>query len=253
MNFSVLERPGEGEFEDFLRESLRRRRLVQVAALCTVEYMGRAESVLEKGERLVIVKKDGALLVHGPKGYRPKNWQPTTDRFKVRRGPPVVLEAVRSEPRERVVVGFYEVSYAVQAVLVDDEQLTLSGSEEDIQRALAEDPSELESGLRSVEREYRTEAGDVDLVARDPEGNFVVVEVKRNPGFESADQLDRYVREVGESYGGEVRGLLAAPHISSRLERYLEKLGLEARELDAASLTEDLTSLGPDQSKLDAF
>jgi len=253
MTYSVHEEPGREEFRDFLKNSLRKRSLVQVAALCTVEYKGRAESVLEKGERLVVIKKDGALLVHGPKGYRPKNWQPSTDRFNVREGDPLVLEAKRSSPKEVVRIGFHDVKYAVKAHLIDDEQLKLSGTEKDIQRALKEQPESLEPGLRRVEREYRTDAGDIDLFAQDGEGNFVVVEVKRNPGFESAEQLDRYVREVQESYGDDVRGMLAAPEISSRLENYLGKLDLEGREIDADSLTDDVSSIGPEQSKLDAF
>ncbi|MBS1263639.1 MAG: Endonuclease NucS [Methanonatronarchaeales archaeon] len=253
MTFSLLESPSAGELEEFLRKALRRRGMVQVAALCTVEYRGRAESVLEEGERLVIAERDGAFLVHGPKGYRPKNWQPSTDRFKVLGGNPVVLEARRSNPREVVRVTFHEVKYAVLAHLVDDEQLRLSGSEMDIQRALARGPETLEPGLRRVEREYRTDAGDVDLLARDGDGNYVAVEVKRNPGYGSAEQLDRYVRELKEGYGDNVRGILAAPEISSRLEKYLEKLELEGREIDADALTESISSIGGEQSSLDSF
>lgn len=253
MSFEVLETPSPEEFRDFVEEALRRRRLLQVAALCTVEYKGRAESMLEEGERLVVVKKDGAFLVHGPKGYRPKNWQPKTDRFTVSDDEPVVLEARRSNPTEVVRVVFHEVRYGVQSQLVDDEQLTLIGTEKQVQEALERSPDEIEPGLRRVKREYRTDAGDIDLLAEDEEGNAVVVEVKRNPGFESAEQLDRYVREVRESYGDRVRGVLAAPEISSRLATYLEKLELEGRELDFDELTEDITSIRFQQSSLDTF
>lgn len=253
MTYTFLKDPSPEEFADFLRSALRKRRMVQAASLCTVEYKGRAESMLEKGERLVIAKKDGAFLVHGPTGYRPKNWQPKTDQFRVREGDPVVLEAKRSSPREVVRVTFHEVSYAVATHLVDDEQLTLMGTERQVQEALRRRPDAIEEGLRRVKREVRTDAGDIDLFAQDGEGNVVVVEVKRNPGFESAEQLDRYVREVKESYGDRVRGVLAAPSISSRLDGYLEKLDLEGAELDFEELTEDVTSIEFEQSSINAF
>ncbi|MFQ5800386.1 MAG: endonuclease NucS, partial [Candidatus Hydrothermarchaeales archaeon] len=43
---------------------------------CRVECQGRAKSYLDWGDRLVIVKKDGSVLVHQGESREPVNWQP---------------------------------------------------------------------------------------------------------------------------------------------------------------------------------
>jgi RecB family endonuclease NucS len=44
---------------------------------CMVDYRGRARSLLDWGERVVMIKQDGTVLVHRPVMREPVNWQPT--------------------------------------------------------------------------------------------------------------------------------------------------------------------------------
>ncbi|RLG02887.1 MAG: hypothetical protein DRN54_03790 [Thaumarchaeota archaeon] len=54
-----------------IREGLRSKSLVILVGLMEVYYEGRAASSLGAGERLLIVKQDGSMLVHRPMGYEP--------------------------------------------------------------------------------------------------------------------------------------------------------------------------------------
>jgi len=44
---------------------------------CMVDYRGRAQSILDWGERIVMIKQDGNVLVHQPEMREPVNWQPS--------------------------------------------------------------------------------------------------------------------------------------------------------------------------------
>ena len=44
---------------------------------CIVDYRGRAQSILDWGERVVMIKQDGNVLVHQPQMREPVNWQPS--------------------------------------------------------------------------------------------------------------------------------------------------------------------------------
>ena len=56
------------DLERFLREHISARRFVQVAAECEVVYVGRAASLTEAGDYVVLLKADGSVQVHGARG-----------------------------------------------------------------------------------------------------------------------------------------------------------------------------------------
>ncbi|HZJ08558.1 MAG TPA: hypothetical protein VFD39_02575, partial [Trueperaceae bacterium] len=57
--------------------------LLQVAGEFEVFYQGRAASVAEAGDYLVMIKSDGSVQVHSRRGVKPVNWQPQTDDLRV--------------------------------------------------------------------------------------------------------------------------------------------------------------------------
>ncbi len=68
-----------------------------------MHYDGRASSTLELGERILIIKSDGSLLVHRPVGYEPVNWQPAGSVFHVQvKDDELEVHGVRQKPRESV-------------------------------------------------------------------------------------------------------------------------------------------------------
>ena len=226
----------------FLREHFGRR-LVQVAATCTIDYEGRAASTLPLGSRLVLMKADGTLLVHGSEKLKPVNWQPPGCAFAAERvDGRVVLTAAREKPRELVRIAFHDVDAVLAIDLDDGVSLEVTGTEDDLQAFLARSPHVIEPGFRFWSRERASGRGPMDLYGEDAAGRRVVVECKRRAaGVAEADQLRRYVERErnarGEAQGatGEarrVRGILVAPGVSEKARRYLDESGLEYREVD---------------------
>jgi DNA (cytosine-5)-methyltransferase 1 len=49
---------------------------------CAVAYEGRAQSQLEAGDRFVLCKPDGTILVHSDTKQKPRNWQPPGRQYR---------------------------------------------------------------------------------------------------------------------------------------------------------------------------
>ncbi len=240
---------------DVLKEYMSRPFVVQVSGGCSVNYQGRAKSKLDSGERLLIVKQDNAVLIHGPENYQPKNWQPQTDEFDVfiESGQLVVVSR-RFNPKEVVEVRFEDVELVFVTRLVDDRDLVVRGHEVDIHEAIERDPAIVEEGLKIVEREKKTDAGFIDVFASDEEGRLVVIEVKRNPNHNSVLQLGRYVKEIEEEFPSrEIRGVLVAPKASESVVSYLEDRDLSFCEVSMEEVIPSYEKFRQNQSNLVQF
>ncbi len=253
-----LENPGFEEAGEVLRSYLSRSYTLQVNGLCSVNYQGRAKSKLDRGERMVIVKQDSALLVHGPENYQPKNWQPEVDSFDVEiRGEEenreLVLTALRNSPEEKVEIRFETLDLVMVDKLVDRSDLKIRGHEVDIHESIEENPGIVEEGLKVIERERETPAGFIDVFARDRGDNYVVIEVKRNPDYNTVLQLQRYVDEIEDEFRGTVRGILVAPKMTEKVLEYLNDRGLEFVDVDMEDVIASYESLDRSQRGLEDF
>lgn len=247
---AFLTDPDPESLAAFLDEHLRAGdALVQVAGACEVLYSGRAASVAEAGDYLVLVKADGSVQVQGHRGVKPVNWQPRTDDLRITLEDGVaVMVAERFTPPELVRVAFLQPALAQALVLRENGGFVLMGSEAEMQRALARHPEVIEPGLTVLHMELPTDVGGIDLLARDPDGRLVVVELKRGKAnHEAVHQLSRYVERVRALVGGEVRGVLAAPDVTGPAMNRLGDLGLEFREVTALP---DMVDDGPSQPTL---
>lgn len=250
----LIQNPDFEEASELLREYLSREFTVQVNGLCTVNYTGRASSKLDRGERLLIKKQDSALLVHGPDNYQPKNWQPEVDSFDVEvRDEALVLTASRFSPDEKVEVFFDEISLITVDQLVDKSELKIAGHEVDIHESIEEDPEMIEEDLKVVERERETPAGFIDVFARDKSDDYVVIEVKRNPDYNTVLQLQRYVDEIEDEFNGDIRGILVAPKMTDKVLDYLEERGLEFIEVNMEDVIPSYEAVDNSQKGLSDF
>jgi RecB family endonuclease NucS len=250
---NVLVNPTLLEAESLIKKTFARRSTLIVSGNCSVKYVGRASSTLEPGERMLIVKADGALLVHRPVGYEPVNWQPAGSIFHVQiKGESLEIRGVRQKPRESVTLTFDSVFLVSSLNLVDSGEFILNASEYDMHKAVLLKPSLLEEGFKPISYEKHIEPGFMDIYGEDKNGKLVVVEVKRKTaGKKAVLQLARYIEAVKTKANRKVRGILAAPRLGKDMQRLLATLGLEFKALDPKKCAEVLTKTGT--AKLDAF
>jgi len=239
---TVAVSPSIDEAEKIVREALSQRKTLLMVGNCWVHYYGRASSKLEPGERILIVKEDGSLLVHRSLGYEPVNWQPPGCIFHTQTHNGVLeIHAVRQKPPESVQV-FFDKVYMVSALSLKDEgEFTLYASEEDMQRAILAEPTLLEEGFKPISFEKKVEPGFVDVYGVDKNCRLVVVEIKRKTaGREAALQLAKYIEAVKARTNREVRGILVAPNLAKGMQRLLETLRLEFKALNPKKCAEIL-------------
>jgi RecB family endonuclease NucS len=250
---SVLTEPTLAEAAKLIEKAFAQRRTLIVAGACEVNYAGRASSTLESGERILIIKADGSLLVHRPVGYEPVNWQPAGSIFHVQvKDDELEVRGIRQKPRESVRVTFDRV-YMVSALdLSDSGDFLLHASEDDMHRAILLKPELLEEGFKPISWEKKVEPGFVDIYGEDKNGKLVVVEVKRKTASkEAALQLAKYIEPIKAKVNREVRAVLVAPSLGKDVQRMLVTLGLEYKALDPKTCAEVLKKT--ENAKLETF
>ncbi|SIS04151.1 endonuclease NucS [Natronorubrum thiooxidans] len=245
----TLEQPAVDAAREAIADGIDREALVTVFGRCTVDYEGRASSTLEAGDRHVMLKPDGAALVHTDEGQQPVNWQPPGCTHAVSCDPAgdedgaegesvLVIESVRSTPDERLCVRFQNVVQVSAFSGTDENDIALSGTEEDLRQRILEEPALLETGFTPLATERETAAGAVDIYGEDAAGRTVVVELKRRRvGPDAVGQLRRYVDALERDLhaDAEVRGILVAPSVTDRADRLLVDHGLEFVSLEPTS------------------
>ncbi|MGA2310003.1 MAG: endonuclease NucS [Candidatus Bathyarchaeia archaeon] len=240
---TVLVEPNASEAEYVARMAISHHRTLLIVGKCSVDYVGRAKSKLEPGERILIVKTDGSLLVHRSTGYEPVNWMPGGNViFHVQsREQALEIRAVRQKPPESVRVSFDNIRLVTELSLVDAAEFSLYSSEEDMQKAVLLKPELLEEGFKIISWEKKVEPGFIDVYGTDKDGRLVVVEIKRKTaGKDAVLQLAKYIEAIKSKADREVRGILASPDIAKDVQRLLATFGMEFKHLDPRKCAETL-------------
>jgi endonuclease len=211
-----------------------------IVARCEVRYSGRLNALLPEALRLIIVKADGAVLVHADSGgYKPLNWMTPPTVIDESPGRMVVRKrAGASEDRLEVIISEVLSDVAHDMGSPDeDAALTKDGVETHLQELLADRPGWCGEGLRLVRREWPTDIGPVDLMCRDAQEQWVAVEIKRVAGIEAVEQLTRYLERIRCDPAFEsCRGVLAAQVIKPQARVLAESRGIGCVEVDLAVL-----------------
>lgn len=218
------------------------RKTLLLVGACRVDYKGRAESKLGLGDRILIVKEDGAVLVHRPTGYEPVNWQPGGCMFSTQLvDDKLVIRAIRPKPHETLTLTFKKVNLAAQLDLTDRSAFELYATEEEMQETILLDPSLVEPGFRPIAPEKRVKPGFMDVYGMDRSGTPVVIEIKRKTaGREAVLQLWKYLQELRSQKTANIRGIFMAPKLAKGAQRLLETLKLEYKPLSPKRCAEIL-------------
>jgi endonuclease len=198
---------------------------------CSIRYEGRLVTTLESGDRVVLFKDDGSVVVHAVQGAKPINYMP---------GPTAVTEEGRTirvaqtRTGESLVIDVDDVHADSAWSLEDTAKLVREGREKDIQATIFETPEAIEPGMVGLQREQFTQVGPVDLLCRDIDGRTCVIEVKRVRAVAAAvEQLNRYMDEVEKNAAhAPARGILVAPELAPQARVLMDKWGYEFVALD---------------------
>lgn len=102
---------------------------------------------------------------------------------------------------------------AVEAADIEEIEEIKFGLERDMQRALRQNIGQLEKGLTIIDggKERVTEAGRIDILATDTQGNLVVIELKAGTAAPAViSQICAYMTAVASTDHKPVRGILVA-------------------------------------------
>ncbi|MCW2960940.1 MAG: nucS [Thermoleophilia bacterium] len=198
---------------------------------CSIRYEGRLVTTLETGDRVVLFKDDGSVVVNAVQGAKPINYMP---------GPTAVSEdgrtitITRTATGEALVIDIEDVHADTRYELEDTAKLVREGREKDIQATIFETPHAIEDGMIGLTRELFTEVGPVDLFCRDADERTCVIEIKRVRATAAAvEQLNRYMDEVQKNPAhAPARGILVAPELAPQARVLLEKWGYDFIALD---------------------
>ncbi|MFP7707506.1 endonuclease NucS [Trueperella sp. LYQ141] len=213
-----------------------------VVATCAVDYSGRLDAHLEQAVRVLMLKADGAVLIHADGGsYKPLNWM----------SPPCTLRELDPEEADRqagvqqvwrvendktndvLVIRIFEIHHEYSQILGDEPGLRKDGVEAHLQKLLAEQTELLGPGVRLIRREYPTAIGPVDLMVVDSDGGHIAVEVKRRGEIDGVEQLTRYLTLLErDSTLRPIRGIFAAQEIKAQARVLAEDRGIECVVLD---------------------
>lgn len=213
-----------------------------VVAECQAFYTGRLAAHLPRAARVIMVKADGSVLLHSDGGsYKPLNWMSPPCRLQVgdpdeealTRGVTQIWTVQHTKTDDRLVVELFDVQSDSEYSLGIDPGLVKDGVEAHLQELLAAQVELLGPGHQLVRREFPTPIGPVDILARDPAGGTVAVEIKRRGDIDGVEQLTRYLELLGrDPHLTPIRGVFAAQEIKPQARVLAEDRGIACLVLD---------------------
>jgi len=217
-------------------KSIADKTMLLLAGDCMVEYRGRARSFLDWGERVIMIKQDGNVLVHQPVMREPINWQSagTKTSFKVNKQGYLTIRCSHTKPPEKMKMTLRKIQFVNVTLLRDKAKQIISGMETDVVNEITNNPNVVEEGLRISKHEKHVKSGMVDLFGYDLNHTPVVIEVKRSLATISAvHQLRMYVNDIKNDVDdASVRGILCAPRVPDMVKNLLADYNLEWKEVE---------------------
>ncbi len=241
------------DYATLITDALSRNETLVIGCTCSIRYSGRAESVLGRGDRIILIKNDKAILVHQPTGNAPINYmKPETSHSVVVEGNHLLLKSKNLAFKEFLDIQLDRIHFYNSQKLEDSQTIVVSGTEEDMSNMLYEHPEMIETGFKPVSREEQTAYGFIDVFGTDKNGTLTIVECKRYCADLSAvTQLRRYIEKMMVSKGvSKIRGILAAPKITENAKAMLEDWGYEFKAIKPPKYLEEFDKK---QSTLEGF
>lgn len=208
------------------------KKMIFLFGKCSAFFDGRIKSHFTDGDRILIIKRDLAILLHGSSGVKPVQWQLAGAgkvSFKITSNNHLRMETYRPKTSESFFITFSKVYQALTYNILEvDDAASIIGHEKDFVEYLVRNPDIIEHGIRVIESEKEIDFGFIDIWAEDISNNPVVIEVKKSAATPAdAHQLKRYV-DFFQKKGQKVRGILVATGFPKKVKNYLESFNLES-------------------------
>lgn len=193
-------------------------------ATCRVIYDGRAYSVLETGQYLVLHKADGSLQIHGENLIKPLNYQ----------GPKSSLEYTNStlvslNKGEKITIEIDEI-LSYNTLNLSPHQITIKRTERELVLKIIRDWEHyFDEEFEVISTEYITDVGTLDILGIATSGTHYIIEVKRKRmSLKDCSQLQRY-RDHFKKFN--TVGVLAGPEITANALKYLKSNDMQFLEV----------------------
>ncbi len=212
-----------------IKEALNKHYSIVIGVNCEIAYSGRAESFLPKGDRIILIKQDGTLLVHQPTGNNPINYMKEAEHSLIIDNNELCLQSKNIKNNEFLDIKINKLHFHQIHSLEDVEKIQIQGTEKDMADLIIKQPTLISKDFKPVSREEQTKYGFIDVLGHDKDNNLIVVECKRyNGDLAAVTQLRRYVEKLQDSKGVKVvKGILACPKMSSNAKKMLKDWGFK--------------------------
>ena len=239
------------DYQGLIEDAIKRNETLVLACHCRIRYSGRAESQLDWGDRVVMIKSDNVILVHQPTGNAAVNYMKPGAAHSVRLADGNI-KLMSATAKEKLTVEMKKIYFYNSQKLEDGHTILVQGTEKDMSDMLYDKPEMIEKGFKAASREEQTKYGFIDVLGVDKEGVLTVIECKRyGADLSTVTQLRRYVEKIMISKGiTKVRGLVAAPKITQNALKMLEDWGYEFKAVKPPKYLEEFDKK---QSRLDLF
>jgi endonuclease len=137
---------------------------------CEVHYFGRGETFLPKGDRVIIVKKDGSVSVHANEGTKPLNYMPAGSILTVKKNKKYEQWFFVGKKEQIIIKMFSITADHTYAVEDGDNKLRRFKTEKQLQESLSNNPDPIlefygeTADDVEIFIEYPTTAGAIDLL-----------------------------------------------------------------------------------------
>jgi len=225
--------------------------MITIYGICSAKFEGSAASLIGNGSRALIIKKDKVVLLHGLEGMKPINWQGKGSFITIKALNEKLI--IRAESRSKrgafIEITFQKVENITIYSGEKGEKINLIGSEEHLVNFLISHPDLIEPGFKVLTRERETEFGYIDIIGLDHKGHLTIIEVKRRTaGTKDIQQLRRYVEALSEKKKMNVRGIIVAPAIGSKAQKFLNSFNFEFKKINLDKIIYQLKNKKPTMS-----
>lgn len=236
-----------------INKALSKNNTIVICCNCKVSYSGRAESFLDFGDRVILIKSDKSLLVHQPEGNAAVNYMKANSvhNAKIKENF-LMLKSSNQILKEYMDIHIKKIHFLNNHKLEDGSSITISGTEQDMNNMIYNNPEIIEAGFKTASQEEQTKYGFIDVLGIDKNNVLTVIECKRYcADFNAVTQLRRYIEKLKKSKGIDtVRGIIAAPKITPNALKMLEDWGFCFKLVEPPK---HLEKFKKGQKKLDSF